>query len=547
MAIAVKDALENGPLKRAKLIAGHSGINKEIKFVNIMEVPQVVNWLKGGELLLTSGYVFINDDQVKKKIIYELAKKGVSAFGIKPGQFFQQVPEELVIDANNVGLPLIEIPRDMPYSDIMLPIFENVINEQYAKLKKAEEVHEQLFELLLRGGNIDNIANLMARLIENPVLIVDNFGNFRGKGFPNDDPTNEDISKTVHEYVTKGLQNVQMDFTPNKHRRIYINQNNTVLSGLMISVKAQNYLTGYIIIIELFKQLNEQDMMAIHHGTTITALEFSKERAVFEAEKRLGAEFLEDIIFGNYKDLESIERRASFVNFNLHQDKAVFIVNLEEMTPMSRKDKYFTDNLKSDVYRTVHSYLKDISNGFLLLSKSNRLVGLSGIKSWSEFVKGINKLAKTLEKIYSGSLCFCIGVGKMYFKIESVKTSYREALIASNLKDYMKKNVIFYEETGNLKLLFELNNSKILKKFYEDTIMPIIEHDKAFSTDLVATLETYFKNNENIRKTADALYLHKNTVIYRLKKIEELCSISLKDSEDKLNLQLAIKAKIIYS
>lgn len=141
MRLTVQQALEIGKLQEAVVVAGHQGLDNQILFVNIMEVPEVTKWMKGGELLVTAGFTFKDDPDLRKSLIYNLAQKNVAAFGIKPGQFFSEIPQDMIEYANDVGLPLIQLPPDVPYMEFMLPIFEILINNQLYQLKRHEEIH----------------------------------------------------------------------------------------------------------------------------------------------------------------------------------------------------------------------------------------------------------------------------------------------------------------------------------------------------------------------------------------------------------------------
>ena len=138
MGISVRQALKVDALKKAKVVAGYQGLDNVISFVNIMEVPEVSKWMKGGELLVTAGFALKDTGEARRQLIYNLAAKGVAAFGIKPGQYFHEIPDDMVEYANEVGMPLIELPHDVPYMDFMVPIFEILINDQMARLKKEE-------------------------------------------------------------------------------------------------------------------------------------------------------------------------------------------------------------------------------------------------------------------------------------------------------------------------------------------------------------------------------------------------------------------------
>ena len=129
MGITVRQALLVEALHDAKVVAGHQGLDNAIRFVNIMEVPEVTKCMKGGELLVTSGFAIKDSCEDRRRLIYDLASKGVAAFGIKLGQYFLMIPDDMLACADEVGLPLIELPRDRPYMDFMVPIFENLIND----------------------------------------------------------------------------------------------------------------------------------------------------------------------------------------------------------------------------------------------------------------------------------------------------------------------------------------------------------------------------------------------------------------------------------
>lgn len=536
MGIMVQDALNKDPLKKGILLAGENGVDRIIKSVNIIEVPEVVNWLKGGELLLTSGYVFKDDIKLRQRIIYDLAQKGVAALGIKPGQFFQEVPEDLIANSNELNLPLIEIPPQMPYSEIMIPLFELIINEQYYKLKRAQEIHEQLFELLLRGGNINSIAILLGHLIDNPVVIFDNCRNIRGMG----------CSEEIAAKIQDSLQNMKKHiwgFASKK--KIHLHMDETHYNATIISIRIDDYELGYIFILEYNKPLNEQDLMAVHHAATITTLEFNKEKAVFDTEKKLGSELLEELLLNNTSNMTDIKRRATFLGFDLSQSKSVILINIIIKLEYSTKNEYYLDNLRNDIFKSIYNHLENYPGGSLLLNKGNMFPVLIGIEDRTLFEKKLQLIADSLAKNYGDKIDFSIGVGTECRDIKKIASSYEEAKIAARLSNYFQEKIIYYHNTGVAKLLFELKNTSILKRFYEDTVKILSDYDNKKKSDFVKTIETYFEKECNIRLTAETLYIHKNSVLYRLKRIEKLLNIDLKNSEDKLMLQVGLKIKHI--
>jgi len=84
-----------------------------------------------------------------------------------------------------------------------------------------------------------------------------------------------------------------------------------------------------------------------------------------------------------------------------------------------------------------------------------------------------------------------------------------------------------------------------LRRFYDETIGALDRYDREHGTVLVSTLETFFWHNANVSRAARALYVHRNTLNYRLQRIEEISGLMLSDPETRLAMQLDLKTHYI--
>ena len=98
-----------------------------------------------------------------------------------------------------------------------------------------------------------------------------------------------------------------------------------------------------------------------------------------------------------------------------------------------------------------------------------------------------------------------------------------------------------FDELGCMSFLFPTINSPEMDRYYEECLGPLVAYDRDNGTDLIHTLEIYFENNQNVRKTSEVLFVHKNSVIYRIKKIEDILGESLSDYETCFNLQMCLR------
>jgi PucR family transcriptional regulator, purine catabolism regulatory protein len=99
----------------------------------------------------------------------------------------------------------------------------------------------------------------------------------------------------------------------------------------------------------------------------------------------------------------------------------------------------------------------------------------------------------------------------------------------------------YYEQMGLYRLLTELRGRDELARFYDETLGDLVRYDRAHGTELVRTLEAFFAENANASRTARVLYVHRNTLNYRLQRIVDITGLDLNDAEARLAFQLALK------
>jgi len=138
-------------------------------------------------------------------------------------------------------------------------------------------------------------------------------------------------------------------------------------------------------------------------------------------------------------------------------------------------------------------------------------------------------------------------LGRLYPRVLDAPRAYHEAeqalLIALRL--FGPNRTTAFDDLGIYRLLFHLHGTPELSSFYEETLQKVVEHDERHGSELVPTLKAFFANHGNLSKTAESLYLHRNTVSYRLQRIEELTGLQLDDEDDRFQLQLALKLRDI--
>ncbi|WP_185151545.1 PucR family transcriptional regulator [Peribacillus simplex] len=150
MYLTIEKALKLPALNQVEVIGGNQGLARVINSVSIMDHPDI-SWIKRGELLLTTGYVFKDDLNAQINLVRELSKRGSAGLAIKIKRFLSTIPPGMVEEANKYNFPLLEIPYEMPLSDLLFSFTHELVNKE--KVKNNEKGSFEVFHSLLKGEN----------------------------------------------------------------------------------------------------------------------------------------------------------------------------------------------------------------------------------------------------------------------------------------------------------------------------------------------------------------------------------------------------------
>jgi len=249
-----------------------------------------------------------------------------------------------------------------------------------------------------------------------------------------------------------------------------------------------------------------------------------------EASRR---EFLQDLLVGGYSSDDSMIQRARGFGYDLVANHLAVAAKCEDSDEDAGRHE-------QSLIRALDSLGQQlpISGRALVGSRSGITIGLlatpAGLTSKPTDVGG--PLAAALGENWS------IGVGGLYPGLEGCRRSYLEAREALEIGSVVDRRRRVYPFEDFLFYLFLRADRALTERFVSFVLGGAIEHDKLRRSDLVTSLETYFATDESAKETGKRLYAHPHTITYRLKQIQRLTGRSLKDPEDKLHLQVAIKA-----
>ncbi|MGM0688523.1 MAG: GAF domain-containing protein [Bacillota bacterium] len=421
-------------------------------------------------------------------------------------------------------------------------------------LRHSMDVHNKLTRLVLRGKGFEEIIFTLAQLIERDIIVQDQFFKILGSHLSGEEENLFLLEKAMAKdlwddqnfrKLIQQLNNFKQAvlFTP-------FPEGGMTRARLIAPIALANNIMGYVSILENeFQKLGEMEFLAIEHAVTVFTLKMMQSKIAYEAEERVSGDFLDDLLNGSYHSAKDMIQRASYIGCDLSDPYQVIYIDIDDYSRHLSKQKGnegFRSQLKRRVFDIVRNFMEEKIPSSITGIKSDAIVVIAPY-SEHKSLPGLTEAAPLIKervKEMVPEITVSVGIGKVSENIDDIKNSYQEARRAIFIarKFGRKDQVTSYEALGAYKLLFSIKDDANLKLFVNQNLGPILEYDREKNNDvLITTIRQYIFSNYNNQKTADNLFIHLNTLKYRLQKIQDIAGIDLNDPETRLNLQLALK------
>lgn len=546
MGITVRDALQLSVFRTARLVAGKLGLDREVLYVDVVEVPDINGWLRPNTMLMTTAFAIKNDPQKQEELVKVLAEMGAAALLVKPGRFIDTIPQKVLEIGDELDFPIIELPLETPYIEVINAVLGIILDQQSALIKWGEELHKKLTETVLKGGGLGQIASTLARIIKNPVFIEDEEWKLLAYS------AKEEQLKTFCS-IRKNTNHLNLvDFKTVSHI-VLTGEGKIKQVAAPIWVGSKRY--GTVTILNFDDYLEEFQVTAVEHTATVAALEMMKQKAVWETEIRLQREFIDDLLLGSFEDETLILKRARYLGWDLTKEFSILNVDIDDFEQYSNRreveEEDLIQQLKDGIFTLVKKIVSRYEKQPIVAHRSDSFVVLLDVgykkdkHSLNSYTSGIGEEIGREVRANFPDLSVSVGIGRPYGQVAQLSKGYQEARQALKIGRTVwgKGNVYHFNELGIYRLLLTHQGEKDLGRFFEDFLQPLVVYDQQNGTELVNTLEQYFHHNYNIQSTANHLFLHRNTLNYRLRRIREILSLDLDNPEDRLCLEMAIKIK----
>jgi len=544
--LSVSQALAIEPLTRAKVIAGRRGMDRIIESVTIMDTPDIKNWVKGGELLLTNVFVIKDDPQAQVSLVNDLYEIGVAAIGVKVKRFVDRLPWEMLNLADELGLPIIEVPVECSWIEILNPVLTEILHRQAAMLKESSRIHDYFTHVALSGKGMTQLCGGLAQLTGSACALFNEKGELIAEAHAPDDVALDwaEIDECVREAIArapKGEQTVSCEFGCGRVMAHVLSAGPDIYGRLVLLTQEPN---------------NEINLTALEHAGTVATLEVVKQRAVLEAEKQFRKDFIIDLLNGDIESRETALGRARALgNWDFGRPHIIAVVDFDafERFYLRHLD---TDNNKAQKTRDqlmelMSSRARALVPDTVTVEQSDSLTLLIPADGAHEKLRkdyAIKELCARLKspvRAHVKDVTVSIGIGRFYNDLLLWSKSYREARLAIEYgrKIWGMDTITHYNDLGVYRLVIGNSNLQEMWAFADEILAGLDSLEESQREQFLETLNAYFKANRSISDTAEAMFVHPNTIRHRLRRMEETINFMPDDPESCLNFEMALRIR----
>lgn len=523
----LSQALDLAALEDAELVAGRAGVDREVRWAHVVDIPDPLPWVSPGQLLLTTGFSWPDAPADQRRLVHDLGGRGLAGVALAVPKYLAHFPDAAKQEADLAQLPLLELPWEVTFSTVTQAVNSTILAEQYEVIEQSIRVHRELTQAAVTAGSLQDLLDTLGRLIDREVVFED--PDWRVLAFwPRGEASDPVRRATLEQGRSPAEVLAQLDRLGHLDRirrspgpvRIPAEPNIQLLGRVVCPIWLRDELVGTVWIIEGEEELSDLHLRAAEHAAVVAALHIANQRQLASLEVRLGATFLDALLEGKFDATAHNLERARLLGFLPDAAYQVGILVFQAELPLNREGVLLRDRAAED----LRHRLEQMGEIAITSSRLNQVAFL---------LSGKADPAALWER-GPGRASGALVLGRLQLGPEGVRRSYKEAL--SIVAHAGPGQIRHYEEMLVLRVLN--GDASAREAFLEQLIGPA-ERARGGAT-LVSSLLTLAENGFHRRRAAAALHVHPNTLRYRLERASDLLHLDLNEPDVQFRLQLAV-------
>lgn len=524
--ITVNEILQSPFFKNAKIIAGRSGINRYVKWIHILDAQIFVS-LTGNEFILSTGSVF-TDLENGISFLKHLIEHKVSGLAIELVSYITSIPDEMMQIADENNFPLFVFTDPVNFMDITLDLHTKIITKNQVSFFRLEKYIEQLDQVLLSPHDTDDILDCINNFLGINAAYIPAEGKAIFRPFLSPIEQKEYINLfnnlMVSEDMVNGLNIV--------HDNIYVASRR---------IAALEYEMGQIFIYS-GDPITEFESLILEKTAVAVSQDLLRDLFTKEKKKHQDSFWIKDWLNDRINEKEILQLLDDREEIGGISGCVVCIVECSsKASPQKNLDKFLMHTalflrplFEQEGFSTLSTY-ENNKIFYVLMNKGSR-------ETWKKRAMCVVNQFKARRNPLLEGFHLSIGVGRMIDRFTDVNKSFKTAQESINIQKRIKCEESMYDLLHVYRLVSRVDNMGSLNEYIQDYLTPVIQYDQKHNAELIKTLQVYYECNGSKQRTAERLFIVRQTLYLRIQKLEELLGADFMNPEKRLIIEFSLYA-----
>jgi purine catabolism regulator len=509
----VKELLRKVLPEGTKVVTAEADLYGEISWaITLKPSPPGLDGIKGSEFVIVGTEVASDLGITMPHLISALAERRVGAIGVVGEATLDSCSE-----AQSKGVPLIQLPLQTNVISLEADVMRVINEERQYLYQKERDFTQSLMELAVVGGGSSAIMEKLREITGRTVGFID--VNLRPHF-----SLNPELAAAFQNIIQKVVSKIRNSAT--SEGSLIVGIGLTPEYGCFIApVKVGRMTKGYLMLIASERDISEIDRLAIRVGTLALAVEMSRRQVAEEIEDRFESDIVEALVRGD-SSAEALKERARKLELDLSLS---YLALLSKLSVPLQEQAAVLARVTALLPKSLVFFGDDAMTVLYPLKSSTTSVELRNLGK---------KLAHSLSEDRQNRVT--LGMGRPYSGPDGIRLSFQEAEQALNMgrRLFGDGSSTSFADLGIYRLLFSLKPGNEMKSFYNEYLGKLDDYEAKHDGELGQTLKAYLECG-TAAETARLLHIHRNTLLYRLGRIQEITGHDLEDGETRLALHLA--------
>jgi PucR family transcriptional regulator, purine catabolism regulatory protein len=546
--LTVREMLGQDAMRGARIIAGADGLDRVVRRLNVMTVPNIVRWTKQDEFLLTTGYPLPREPGEFGRLIEQLAAKGLAGLGVKLDEYLAEVPADAVDLADRAAFPIVVIPPTSPLDDVLSQTFETIVNRQAAALARRQQIHDAFLRVALTGGGLARLSGELAEILPGAdVVICDQ------AGYPLAATTRSAAQAPDGRglYAQEGSGRVTSGWlVAGVHKDA---ETGTPWAAAVI--RAGEMRHGWVLAVGGAQGLPGAAGVAVEQAALVAALEITRDLAVLAVEQQFASNALHDLVTGTAGNMDQALERAVRFGWDLRRPLTVLVARHSDVDSDIKRGGTEPGD---DAVRLQYGHpqeaaaLRAVELWTRAVRDRDRDAAVAGFATELVAVVGVADAAALARKVHadmtaSTGRAYSVGVSQVGAGPLDIPRRYEEARVALQVGRRLNGSgaVTNFAGLGLYRLISNVSQAE-LRAFVHDTLGPVLDLPEPARTDLLKSLAVLSSTRFNVAESARILHYHYNTMRYRVTKLERMLGEFADDAAATLRIGVALEVLRMY-